>query len=150
MPMMAARATIHANGKLMREKRRKIRRRASLIEWLSAVALGLAAVVLGIAAYNHGIPIKWVTAVMATLLPFSMVIYSYRRRPLRWDFWTAMAICLLLHSIGMWVIFQYVFSGLQRFSILFWYPIMFFEMIALLLAIKRIQTMLTGKKEIKG
>ena len=47
-----------------------------------------------------------------------------------------------------WTFFQYVLYGVDRFSILFWYPVMVVEVLALLIAVKKIHDKLTGTHEI--
>lgn len=92
-------------------------------------------------------PPKWVTATIGTVAPFTFVIYVYRRRLLRWSFWVALSICLLIHTVTVAVIFRYVLNDFQSFSIWLWFPIMLSEVFALLIAVKKMGETLTGKRD---
>jgi len=96
---------------------------------------------------NRGIQQKWATAIMGTLVTFGIVVYLCRRMWTRWAFWAANSICLAAHAIVTWVFFQYVLYGVERFSILFWYPVLLLEVFVLLIAVKRIHDRLTGTHE---
>jgi len=65
----------------------------------------------------------------------------------RWAFWAAISICLGAHAIVTWVFFQYVLYGVDRLSILFWYPVLLVEVFVLLIAVKGIHNRLTGTHE---
>ena len=97
--------------------------------------------------HNRGIPHKWATAIMGTLVTFGIVIYLCRRMWSRWAFWVAIGICLAGHTIVTWPLFQYILYGVDRFGILFWYPVILVEVFAFLIAVKRIHDKLTGTHE---
>jgi hypothetical protein len=132
------------HGRLREDKRK---RGASFRENTIVVLGGVLAFVLAIAADNIGIPMKWVTAVLGTIITFGFVIYACRQMLKRWAFWTAISICLGAHIVATWVFFRYVLYRVDRFSFLFWYPIMLVEVFVLLIAVKRIHDKLTGKRE---
>ena len=131
-------------GKL---KGNEIKTRGAFRENAVAVFVGLFGFALLIVLDNKGIPKKWFTAIMGTLLAFGFVIYARRGTLLRWPFWVSLSICLAVHCIAVWVFFQYVLYDVERFSILFWFPIMLVEVFVLLIVGKRIETRLTGKHE---
>lgn len=132
------------HGKL---KGHKWKNRASLWEYALLLLIGVFTFMLASDFHSRGIPQKWATAMMGTIITFGFVIYACRRMFNRWAFWAAIGICLGAHILAMWVFFQYVLSGVERFSILFWYPIMLVEAFGLLIAVKRIHDKLTGKRE---
>jgi len=123
------------------------KRRTSFGEYVLLLLIGVFAFMTAGELYSKGIPQKWCTAIMGTLLTFGIVVYLCRRMWTRWTFWVALGICLGAHAIVTWVFFQYLLHGVDRFSILFWYPIMLAEIFALLIAVKRIHDKLTGKHE---
>ncbi len=130
-----------------RLKSNKIRRRASFWENGLLVLIGVFAFVLAGNLHGRGIPQKWGTAILGTLIPFGFVIYAFRQRLLRWSFWGALTICLFAHLLILWIFFQYVLSSINRFSILLWLPVMLIEVFVLLIVVKRIEEKLTGKHE---
>jgi hypothetical protein len=132
------------HGKLKGDKRK---RRASLWEYALLLLIGVFAFMLAGDLHDRGIPHKWATAILGTIVPFGFVVYVCRRMLNRLAFWAAISICLGAHIIATWIFFQYVLCGVDRFSILFWYPIMLGEIFALLIAVKRIHDKLTGKRE---
>jgi hypothetical protein len=133
------------HGKL---KRDKIKRRESLQGWGITVFGAVMAFGLAWAADERGIPKKWVTAALATIFPFAFVLYVRRHDgPRRWAFWASMAICLAVHAVVVGMFFQYVLADVRTFSIWFWFPIMLVEMFALIIAVKRIEDKLTGRRE---
>ncbi|HJZ64794.1 MAG TPA: hypothetical protein VKD70_10775 [Candidatus Acidoferrum sp.] len=131
----------------MRNKLRKHRRRRSF--WDSVLfLLGVAfAFLLASELHNRGIPLKWGTATAGTIITFGFVIYACREMLSRWAFWVSLVICFGAHLIMVWAFFQLLLSSFERFSILLWYPFMLLEVIALLIAIKRIHDKLTGTRE---
>jgi hypothetical protein len=132
------------HGKL---KRRKLNRLRSFWETGLLILIGIFTYVLVRSLRHHGIPDKWGTATLGTLIPFCFVVFVNRRRLNRWPFWSSLTTCLILHALLVWAIFQYVLSGIQRFSILLWYPFMLVEAFILLIAVKRIEEKLTGEHE---
>jgi|ERR1700686_49737 len=131
-------------GKL---SRKKIKRRSSFWENTLLVLFGVFAFVLAGDLHDNGIPQKWGTAVLGTLIPFGFVIFAFRERLLRWSFWGSLGICLTIHILVIWAFFEYVLDGVGRFSILFWLPVMLIEMFLLLVVVKRIEETFTGRHE---
>ncbi len=129
-----------------RLKGKAIKRRASIGEYAILVLIAVTAFVLAGAAHNRGIEKKWLTAFFGTLLPFCLVIFL-RRRNLRWSFWLSLAICLAMHLVVVWIFFQYVLANFHSFPILLWYPFMLGEIVVLLIAVKRIEEKITGRRE---
>jgi len=128
-------------------KRKKIKRRASFWESVVLVLIGIFTYLVASNFSDRGIAQKWTTAVLATIITFGFVIYVCREIVLRWSFWVAIAICLAVHIVVLWGFFQYVLQRVERFGILFWYPIMLAEVFVLLVAVKRLEEKLTGKHE---
>lgn len=133
--------------KLNGGKRKRPKRRTSFWEYVLLLLIGVFAFTTASALHNRGIPHKWATAIMGTLVTFGIVIYACRQMWTRWAFWVAVSICFGAHFIIILFFFQYVLHGVDRFSILFWYPIMLAEIFALLVAVKRIHDKLTGTRE---
>src|ERR1700722_8141797 len=123
--------------------KRSIGNRASVRNWAVTLIAALLTFALLAGANNRGIPKKWVTAVMGTLVPFSYVVYAFRRH-LRRSFWMALSICLALHSLAIWTIFQYVLVDFQSVNIWLWFPVMLIESFVLLVAVKRIAEKFTS------
>jgi hypothetical protein len=131
-----------------RLKRDKIKRRESLQGWGVIIASFLLTVGFDIAAKDVGLSRKWVTAAIGTVGSFAFVIYVRRRNgPRRWSFWAAISICLAAHSAVVGMFFQYVLADVRTFSIWFWSPIMVAEMFVLLIAVKRVEEKITGRRE---
>jgi hypothetical protein len=51
----------------------------------------------------------------------------------------SLSICLAIHSLAIWAIFQYVLVDFQSVSIWLWFPVMLIETVVLLVAVKRIE-----------
>jgi hypothetical protein len=132
------------HGKL---KKNKIKRRRSFGEIVLLVLVFVFTYTLVGALRHRGIPDKWGTATLATLIPFCFVIYANRQRLSRWSFWVSLSSCFAVHAIGMWIAFRYVLANWERFSTLLWYPFMLVEAFVLLIAVKRIAERLTGQHE---
>ena len=94
-------------------------------------------------------PQKWHAAIFGTIFPFGFLLLSYPSRCLkRWSFWASVAICLTVHLVGIWILFQYVFEKIQQFGWALWLPVAIVEALGLLVAVKNIEEKLTGKREI--
>jgi hypothetical protein len=132
------------HGKL---KRKRLRRERSLKHWTVTFLAAVLTYVLLIATQRRGVPKKWVTAIVGTLAPFSLVIYAFRRWLLRWTFWASLAMCFAVHITLVWIFFQYILSSVQTFSIWLWLPVMLIEAFVLLIIVKRLEEKLTGKHE---
>ena len=120
------------------------KRRTSFGEYILLLLIGVFAFMTAGELHNRGIPHKWATAIMGTLVTFGIVVYLCRRMWTRWAFWVAIGICLAAYAIVTLVFFQYVLYGVDRFSIVFWYPVMLVEVFVFLIAVKRIHDKLTG------
>jgi hypothetical protein len=101
-----------------------------------------------IGARSLGIPEKWATALMGSLLTFGGVLYAFRTHLKRWSFWLSFLIAVAAHVAATFVLMSYIFRGVQRISIFLWYPGAFAEAILLLIVVKRIEEKFTGKHEI--
>jgi hypothetical protein len=123
------------------------KRRFSFGEYVLLLLIGAFAFMTAGELNNRGIPHKWATAIMGTLVTFGIVVYGCRRMWTRWAFWVAIGICLAAHTIVTWVFFQYVLYGVDWFSIVFWYPVMLVEVFVFLIAVRRIHDKLTGTHE---
>ena len=130
-----------------KSQRNKIRRRNSITNWSITFVAAVVTFALLIATDRRNISMKWVTAIMGTLGPFSFVVYACRRLAFRWSFWTALTICLAVHLLAIWIVFQYVLAAFQTVNVWLWLPVMLIEAFVLLIAIKRISEKLTGKQE---
>jgi hypothetical protein len=131
-----------------KSRRQRLKRRGSFRENAIVFALVVLAFVLYVAADQRGIEQKWVTALLGTMLTFGTVIYSFRGRLLRWYVWASLGICMAVHVLAIWIVFKYVLATVSKVSPLFWIPISTIEIFFLLIATKRIETRLTGRREI--
>jgi hypothetical protein len=127
--------------------REKIKRHASFGESVMLAIIGVFAYFVASSFSDKGIPEKWATAVVASAIVFGFVIYARRHTALRWSFWVSLAICLVVHTVLVWAFLHYVLLRVKRLSILFWIPVMLVETFVLFIAIKRIETKLTGRHE---
>jgi hypothetical protein len=128
---------------LGKSQEQKIRRHDSLTNWtivFVSAALTFALLIVGISRV-------WVTAIIGSLGPFCLVVYSFRRHLLRWPFWAAFCICLAVHSILVWVVVRYFVSGGTFVSIWLWLPVMCVETFLLLVVVKRIEERFAGRRE---
>jgi hypothetical protein len=97
---------------------------------------------------RQGIPQKWHAAIVGTIIPFMAVVARYRLRWRQWYFWISLGICFLIHTIAIWIVFKYVLWNVRGLGILLWAPIAFVEMFVLLIAVRRLEQLLTGKTEL--
>ena len=127
--------------------RRKVKVRNRVANW--SITIGSAVLTFGLLIIlgDKDIPRKWVTAAMGTLFTFGSVIYACRQSLLRWSFWVSLSICFTIHCLFVWIFFQEALQGMERFSIWFWLPVMLIELFVLLIALKRLERMLTGRNE---
>jgi hypothetical protein len=54
---------------------------------------------------------------------------------------------MAVHVLAIWIVFKYVLATVSNVSPLFWIPIAVVEVFILLIATKRIETRLTGRRE---
>jgi hypothetical protein len=134
---------MHGSG-----KNKEIKRRVSFVENAALVLIGLFAFFLAEAAHSRGIAVKWVTALFATAFPFCFLLYLRRRMRLRWTFWTAVLVCLAVHTLVIWIIFKYVLADFTHFSPLLWLPFMLIDSFGLMLIVARIERILAGKSQV--
>ncbi len=127
-------------------KASKIKRRRAFWENALGVLTGVTVFVLAGAAHDRGIAYKWATALFGTLFSFGLVVFL-RRKTLSWPFWVAIAICLVVHSVLVLAVFQYVLADFRKVSPLLWLPVMLIEVVPLLIAIRRIEVKLTGRHD---
>jgi hypothetical protein len=127
----------------MRQKRKRLFSRENV-----GVLFGvLITLVLATIADRKGMPRKWHTAIFGTTVPFGVVVLSY---PLRWrrlSFWAAVTICLGIHIVAIWILFQDVLSNVRGIGLVLWLPVAFIETFVLLVAVKRVEQKLTRKHE---
>jgi hypothetical protein len=128
-------------------KAKALKRRSSFRENAVAIAFGILTFILLIEARKRGIQPKWVTAVLVTLIPFGILTYGYRAFLGRWAFWAGLIICLLVHGVGISLLFAYVLSDLTKVPILLWFPFMMVELFVLIVGVAKIHNSLTGKLE---
>jgi len=130
------------------QNRVKMKRRTSFREAIVLILTGVFAFVLAGSFSQRGIAQKWATAVIATVIVFGFVAYARRQSFLRWSFWASFSICFVIHVVLVVFLFRLVLSKIERFSILFWYPVMLIEVVILFVVIKKLEEKLTGKREI--
>jgi hypothetical protein len=130
------------HGKL---KRNGVKRRASIVENVLIILTGAFAFLLARNFHSGGVPQKWATALLGTLITFGFIVYAFRQRLLRWSFWASLTIGFSLHALVIFIFFQYFLNTVARFSILFWLPIMLVEVFVLLIVVKKIEEKLIGQ-----
>ena len=111
------------------------------------LVLGLALAILlmfFVISFRTGLSGKWNTVAFGTLVPFGVVVQTYPRRWRRWSFWVALAMCLMVHLVAMWVVFRYVFVN-RAPGWLLWLPVAFVETFVLIVAVKLVEDKLLGK-----
>ncbi len=128
--------------------RKRIRRRSSLRENLSLLLLVLVGLSIATITDRWGMPQKWHSAILETLVAFWAVMMSYRLRWSRWSFWAALSICFMVHAAAIWIFLQYILRNLDRIGTIFAFIPAFVEFFVLLIAVKRVEERLTGKHEI--
>jgi len=124
----------------------RFKRRQSLWENGMLVLIAAAGFAFAYAAGHRGIALKWVTALFGTILPFALVIFLHRRN-LPLPYWISLSICLAVHCAAIFVVFEYVLVGIERFSPLLWLPFMLAEFVGLLVVIPRLEHKLTGHRD---
>jgi hypothetical protein len=127
-------------------KNAQIKRGRAIRESIWLLAVVVFCLIATFYTEKWGLDRKWVTALLGTVVPFGFVTYVNRRRLARWSFWISLFVCLAIHLLAVWAVFQYVLSGFRTFSPLLWYPVMLLEMFALLIVEKRLEEKLTGER----
>jgi hypothetical protein len=103
----------------------------------------LIAVASVLLAHQLGYPQKWDAAVYGTVVPFGSIIVLFRDKLKRKAFWQVYSICIAIHFVLFWVIFEMLFSRTQRFGIVFMLPTMFAETFILLGLVSRFERQLS-------
>jgi len=116
-------------------------------ENIGILVAALIALALAILTDRRGMPHKWHTAIAGTIVPFLVVILAFPLRWKRWSFWASLAICFAVHTVLIWIFFQYALSNVRTFGLLLWFPIAFVEMFALFVVVKSVEEKIMGKKE---
>ena len=129
-----------------KSKRRNLKSRERRINWALTLISALVTFVLLIVADNHQVPHKWVTATVSTIAPFAFALYAFRSQISQWSFWLAFSICLTLHCLIFFLVFQFVLSGVQSISPLLLSPVMVIEFFVLLIVVKRLEQRLSGQR----
>jgi ABC-type iron transport system FetAB permease component len=129
--------------RLMKQRKKRVLTR----ENFGILVMALLALALATITDRRGMPHKWHAAILGTVIPFGVVVLSYPLRWSRWSFWVSLGICLIVHTLAIWIVFQHILSNIQNLGILLWLPIAFIEMFVLLVAVKRVEEKLTGKPE---
>jgi hypothetical protein len=106
------------------------------------VGLGLAVV-----SDRNGMPQKWHAAISGTVVPFGVAVMALRGRWSKWTFWEALTGCLVVHLFVIWVFFQYVLANILLLGTMYWFPVAFVEVFVLIVAVKKVEEQLTGKRE---
>lgn len=118
-----------------------------MMENIGVFIAGLIVLGLLIVATQRGMPQKWHAAVIGTVAPFTLVVMGVRVAWSRWSFWAALAVCLAVHIAAIWLFFQYVLLNVQNFGTLYWFPVALVETFVLLIAVKKVEERLTGKRQ---
>jgi len=120
--------------------KRFLTRENLLLVLAAGVALALATI-----ADRRGLPHKWHTAIVGTVIPFWVVIISFPLRWKRWSFWAALVTCLAAHTLLIWIAFAYLMSNVRTFGLVLWYPFAFAETFALFAIVTRLEEKLGSK-----
>jgi hypothetical protein len=127
--------------------RERTKKRSSVRENLGILAIAIVGLGLAIVSDRFGMPQKWHAAVLGTVVPFGVAIMSLRGRWSRWTFWEALTGCLVVHLLLIWVFFQYALANVLRLGTVYWFPVALVAVFVLLVAVKRVEEKLTGKRE---
>jgi hypothetical protein len=127
--------------------RERIKKRSAIRETLSIIAMVAVALGIGIVFQRRGMPQKWHAAILGTIVPFGSVMMGVRVAWSRWSFWASLVVCLAFHVAAIWIFFHYVLASVQHFGTLYWFPVAFLEIFVLMIAVKRVEEKLTGKRQ---
>lgn len=111
---------------------------------VAAAVVAVLALILAIIMDGRGMPQKWHAAIMLILLPPAMTIMGYRLWWARLSFWISLTICLVVHTLAVWVFFQYALGNV-RIGTLFVIPFALVEAVILIIAVKKVSDKLTGE-----
>lgn len=128
-----------------KSKKRELKNRERLINWALTVGSAVVTFVLLVVAHDFRVPGKWVTATVATIAPFALIVYAFRSRFSRGSLWLALSICLTVHCLIFFIVFQYLLSRVQSFSPLLLLPVMIIEFFLLLIVVKRLEERISGR-----
>jgi hypothetical protein len=121
--------------------------RMSTWETIIWIVAGVVTLAIEISMDSRRMPQKWHAAVIGSVLPFAVVIMGYRRWWLRWYFWLSLTLCLVIHVVAIWMIFEHVLTRTQELGTLQWFPIAFIETFVLAVVVKKVAEIITGKHE---
>jgi hypothetical protein len=127
------------------QKRNKTRT-STVDNWIIAL-VSVLAFCIAIAGHRYGLGQKWNAAVVGTAAPFGAVIMGYRRWWRRASFWLSFFLCFLVHCVVFIVILKYWLAGVTHMGILTLAPIAFGEAFVLLVAVFKVDHLLTGKND---
>jgi hypothetical protein len=125
-----------------RRKHRLFTKENGFVALLVAFAL-----VLALAADRRGMPQKWHAAIVGTVTPFGVCVYSVRVAWTRWSFWVALSILFAVHLFAIWIFYEYVLLNVKILGTIYSFPVAFVEAFVLLFAVKILEEKLTGKRE---
>lgn len=114
------------------------KRRIFTSDNLILVIAGLIGLFVVVLQFRLGLPQKWHAADTWTLVPFSVVIMVFRRYWSSWRFWGALLICLGLHLILMWEIFDRLLADVTWLGTIYVLPFEFIEVFVLIIVIAKI------------
>jgi hypothetical protein len=119
--------------------------------WMENTLVCIASISAGVMAIlidMSGMPHRWHTAIFGTVVPFSTVILLRRMSWPRLTFWISLWILLSIHLLLAFIVFGIILRHVSVIGLLWWLPIAFIEMLALLELQRRLEGWIKAKKEL--
>jgi hypothetical protein len=102
------------------------------IENVLVVIFAILAFIIAGVTDNAGMPQKWHTVIFATLVPFGAIISIKRLSWPRLTFWMSLSVWFVIHLLLVCLFFGVVLANVTTFGFLWWLPVAFIEVLALL------------------
>lgn len=98
-------------------------RKRNLISNDGVIWVAVAVTLLAVVIVNHyGMPQKWHAAIMWTGVAFVPPTITRRKRWKSWSFWALWAVCITLHLLLMWLIFELLLGKFVVIGMLYVVP----------------------------
>jgi hypothetical protein len=119
------------------------KKRSALLENVLILVVAAVALLTVRIADRSGLPQKWHSAVLGTVVPFLVNAWFYRARWSRGPFWTSWLLCLLGHIALTWFFLQHVLANVMRIPLIVSYPVVLLESFALLVLVHKLERKLS-------
>ena len=125
--------------------KRKFRARTG--ENLFIVAFSVLTFAIGMIGHHYGFGRKWDAAMVETGSVFGIAMLTYRRWWRRQSFWLSFCLCLLVHSLALCLLINYILANVVDMGALALAPLGFVEIFVLLFAIIKVEHAIFGKND---